>query len=140
LPLNMATLSPIPKHDIAKASGFFNLTRQLGGSVGVALLTLLLTQRQAFHRAVLVEKMPMGDPSVADRVHALSGAFMAKGAILVDAQNQALASLNGIVNREALVMAFNDTFYATGVVILVFLPLVLLLGKADKNVKVDAGH
>ncbi len=140
LPLNMATLSPIPKHDIAKASGFFNLTRQLGGSIGVALLSLLLTQRQAFHRAVLVEKMPIGDPALADRVHALSGAFMAKGALLIDAQNQALASLNAIVNREALVMSFNDTFFVTGAVILLFLPLVLLLGKADKNVKVEAGH
>jgi len=140
LPLNMATLGPIPKQDIAKASGFFNLTRQLGGSMGVALLTLLLTQRQAFHRAVLVEKMPLGDPALGDRIHALSGAFMAKGAVLVDAQQQALASLNAIVNREALVMSFNDTFFATGAVILVFLPLVLLLGKVDKGVKVDAGH
>jgi DHA2 family multidrug resistance protein len=39
LPLNMATLGPIPKKDIAAASGFFNLTRQLGGSIGVALLS-----------------------------------------------------------------------------------------------------
>ena len=140
LPLNMATLGPIPKKDISAASGFFNLTRQLGGSIGVALLTLLLTQRQAFHRAVLVEKMASTDPALVDRIHALTGAFMAKGAILVDAQRQALAALNGIVNREALVMSFNDTFFATGLLILAFLPLVLLLGKADKNVKVDAGH
>ena len=140
LPLNLATLGPIPKKDIAKASGFFNLTRQLGGSIGVALLTLLLTQRQAFHRAVLVEKMASGDPAVVDRVHTLTGAFMAKGAVLFDAQHQALAALNGIVNRESLVMAFNDTFWATGVLILVFLPLVLLLGSVDKDVKVDAGH
>src|SRR5450432_3085548 len=140
LPLNLATLGPIPKKDIAKASGFFNLTRQLGGSIGVALLTLLLTQRQAFHRSVLVEKMASGDPAVVDRVHALTGAFVAKGAVLFDAQRQALAALNGIVNRESLVMAFNDTFWATGVLILVFLPLVLLLGKVDKAVKVEAGH
>jgi MFS transporter, DHA2 family, multidrug resistance protein len=140
LPLNMATLGPIPKQDIAAASGFFNLTRQLGGSIGVALLSLLLTQRQAFHRAVLVEKMSSGDPALLDRLHQLSGAFMAKGAVLVDAQRQALAALDGIVNREALVMSFNDTFFATGLLIVAFLPLVLLLGKADKNVKVDAGH
>ena len=140
LPLNMATLGPIPKKDIAAASGFFNLTRQLGGSVGVALLSLLLTQRQAFHRAVLVEKMASNDPGLLDRLHMLSGAFMAKGAVLVDAQRQALASLNGIVDREALVMSFNDTFFATGLLIVVFLPLVLLLGNADKNVKIDAGH
>jgi DHA2 family multidrug resistance protein len=140
LPLNMATLGPIPKKDISAASGFFNLTRQLGGSIGVALLTLLLTQRQAFHRAVLVEKMPLSDPAVVDRVHALTAGFMAKGAVLFDAQHQALTALNGIVNREALVMSFNDTFFATGLLILVFLPLVLLLGKADKGVKIEAGH
>ena len=140
LPLNLATLGPIPKHDIAKASGFFNLTRQLGGSIGVALLTLLLAQRQAFHRSVLVEKMASGDPAVVDRVHAYTAGFAAKGAVLFDAQRQALAALNGIVNREALVMAFNDTFWATGVLILAFLPLVLLLGKVDKTVKVEAGH
>jgi MFS transporter, DHA2 family, multidrug resistance protein len=140
LPLNMATLSPIPKKDISAASGFFNLTRQLGGSIGVALLTLLLTQRQAFHRAVLVEQMPLGNIGVQDRLHLLTGAFAAKGAVLVDAQHQALAALNGIVNREALVMSFNDTFFATGLLIVVFLPLVLLLGKADKNVKIEAGH
>jgi DHA2 family multidrug resistance protein len=140
LPLNMATLGPIPKKDISAASGFFNLTRQLGGSIGVALLTLLLTQRQAFHRAVLVEKMPLSDPAVLDRIHMLTGGFMAKGAVLFDAQHQALAALNGIVNREALVMSFNDTFFATGLLILVFLPLVLLLGKADKGVKIEAGH
>jgi DHA2 family multidrug resistance protein len=140
LPLNLATLGPIPKHDIAKASGFFNLTRQLGGSIGVALLPLLLTQRHACHRTVLVVMMASGDPAVVDRVHALTGAFAAKGAVLFDAQRQALAALNGIVNRESLVMAFNDTFWATGVLILVFLPLVLLLGKVDTCVKVDAGH
>jgi DHA2 family multidrug resistance protein len=140
LPLNLATLGPIPKKDISAASGFFNLTRQLGGSIGVALLTLLLTQRQAFHRAVLVEKMPLADPHLIERVQMLTAGFMAKGAILIDAQRQALAALNGIVNREALVMSFNDSFFATGVLIVVFMPLVLLLGKVDKNVKVDAGH
>lgn len=140
LPLNMATLGPIPREDIGKASGFFNLTRQLGGSIGVALLTLLLTQRQAFHRAVLVEKMSNGDPALTERLNTLTHAFMAKGAVLVDAQHQALTALNGIVNREALVMSFNDTFYATGALIVVFLPLVFLLGKADQNVKIEAGH
>jgi DHA2 family multidrug resistance protein len=140
LPLNMATLGPIPKKDISAASGFFNLTRQLGGSIGVALLTLLLSRRQAFHRAVLVEKMSSGDPALTERLHAYSSAFMAKGAALVDAQHQALAALTGIVNREALVMSFNDTFFATGVLIVLFLPLVLLLGKAEKGATIDAGH
>src|SRR5262249_53440060 len=68
LPLNLATLGSIPKRDISKATGFFSLTRQLGGSVGVALLATILSDRQAFHHTVLVEKLGAGDPSVLARV------------------------------------------------------------------------
>ena len=124
----------------AIASAVTMIGAGLGGSIGVALLTLLLTQRQAFHRAVLVEKMPISDPALLERVHGLTAAFSAKGAVLSDAQNQAFIALNGIVNREALVMSFNDTFFATGILILTFLPLVFLLGKPDQGVTGDAGH
>ena len=40
-----------------------------------------------------------------------TGGFMAKGAVMYDAQHQALAAMNGIVNRESAVMSFNDTFW-----------------------------
>ena len=84
--------------------------------------------------------MATGDPAVTERIRLLTAGFMAKGAVMYDATRQALAALNGIVNRESAVMSFNDTFWASGEVIVVFLPLVLLLGKVDKNVKVEAGH
>jgi DHA2 family multidrug resistance protein len=138
LPLNMATLGPIPKRDISAATGFFNLTRQLGGSVGVALLTLLLSQRQAFHRSVLAEKLTVSDPALLDRLNQLSAGFVAKGALLADAQKHALAVLDGTITREAAVMSFSDTFWATAVLILVFLPLIALLGKPARGVQVTA--
>jgi len=140
LPLNMGTLGPIPKHDMAKASGFFNLTRQLGGSVGVALLTTLLAQRQAFHRLVLVEKVSALGPDTLARVDAYTGRFLSLGTPMAEAHQQALALLDGAVNVQASVMSFNDTFWATAVLILVTLPLVVLLGKPDRGVKIDAGH
>jgi len=57
LPLQLAALGPLPTDKIPAASGFFNLTRQLGGSSGVALLTTLVDERNAFHRAVLSEQL-----------------------------------------------------------------------------------
>jgi DHA2 family multidrug resistance protein len=138
LPLNMATLGPIPKKDISAATGFFNLTRQLGGSVGVALLTLLLTHRQAFHRSVLVEKLTLSDPNMLERLNQLTAAFVAKGAVLNEARMRALAVLDATVNREAAVMSFSDTFWATAVLIMVFLPLIALLDKPAKGVQVEA--
>jgi DHA2 family multidrug resistance protein len=129
LPLSLATLGSIPKEDIAKATGFFSLTRQLGGSIGVALLSTLLTRREAFHRSVLIEKVAANNPLAFERLAALRGAFLAKGSTLDDAQAKATAVLDHAVGVQALVMSFADTFVATGALILVFLPLVVLLGK-----------
>jgi DHA2 family multidrug resistance protein len=139
LPLNMATLSPIPKAEISAAAGFFSLTRQLGGSVGVALLATLLANRQAFHRAVLVEKLPIDAPQTLERLRVLTSAMMARGFDAHDAHDKALKLLDGAVSVQAAVMSFGDTFWATGALIVCTLPLVLLLGKGSGG-KVEMGH
>jgi DHA2 family multidrug resistance protein len=130
LPLSMATLGPVPKEEIAAATGFYSLTRQLGGSIGVALLTTLLDRRQVFHRSVLIEHVGAADPGTLDRVAALTHTFLAKGFGAVEAHARALALLDGAVNQQAAVLSFGDTFWATGALILISLPLVLLLGKS----------
>jgi DHA2 family multidrug resistance protein len=138
LPLNMATLGPIPKQDIGKASGFFSLTRQLGGSVGVALLTALLDARTTFHRSVLLEKLDTWGPRTMERVSVMTQAFVARGFDAADARAKALALLDGSVSLQALVMSFGDTFWATALLVVGTLPLVLLLGRGGG--KVEAGH
>jgi MFS transporter, DHA2 family, multidrug resistance protein len=138
LPLSMATLGPIPTRDVAAASGFYNLTRQLGGSIGVALLTTLLAQRQAFHRGVLVEKLGAIDPHVQEWLRAVASGMVARGADVATARARALAMLDGSVNVQAAVMSFGDTFWATAILVVVTLPLVLLLGKGGG--KVEVGH
>jgi DHA2 family multidrug resistance protein len=128
LPLSLATLGEIPKEDIAKATGFYSLTRQLGGSIGVALLTTLLSQRESFHRSVLIAKVSANSQLALDRLASLRGLFLSKGSSFDDAQAKAMAMLDHAVDTQALVMSFGDTFVATGVLIVVFLPLVVLLG------------
>jgi DHA2 family multidrug resistance protein len=140
LPLNLATLGSIPKHEVGAAAGFFNLTRQLGGSIGVALLTTLLSQRQAFHRAVLVEKLAASDTLVTARIDALTQGFVARGIDSAHAHSQALQLLDQTVSQQASVMSFADTFWATAVLVLCCLPLVLLLRKPATNAKLDMAH
>ena len=138
LPLSMAALGPIPKKDVGAATAIYNLTRQLGGSIGVALLATMLGARQAFHRSVLVEHLSTTDPSVQQRLGALVAGFVQKGADLALAKQRALMLLDGQVNAQASVMAFNDTFLVTGLLIVSTLPLILLLGKPAQGVKIDA--
>jgi DHA2 family multidrug resistance protein len=140
LPLSMATLGPIPKKDISNASGFYNLTRQLGGSIGVAVLSTLLERREAFHRAIIVEKLSSIGQATLDRVAAYTAPFLARGYTPDDAHAHALKLLDGIVNVQAAVLSFGDCFWATSALVLITLPLVVLLGKPAQGVKVDAGH
>ena len=140
LPLNLATLGPIPKKDVSAAAGFFNLTRQLGGSIGVALLTTLLARRIQMHRTVLVEKLVAGDYQVQNRLALFAGNFQMNGNASPEiAQQKALRVLDGVVSQQASILSFSDTFYATALLIVCSLPLVFLLGKPSKGVKVDAG-
>lgn len=140
LPLQLAALGPVPKQDIAAAAGFYSLTRQLGGSMGVAVLTALLDRRQHFHAAVLTDKLVANDPRVLARVSTLTSAMMARGADAVTAKLRALTLLAGTVKQQAAIMAFGDTFWATAALVVASLPLVLLLGKPAKGAKVSAGH
>jgi DHA2 family multidrug resistance protein len=128
LPLNLATIGPIPKADIGKATGLFSLTRQLGGSVGVALLATLLGQRQAFHATVLAEKLSASDPNVLARVATLAHGLAGRGLDAGAAYAGALQILGGRVQVQAAVLSFDDTFFLTAVLFVVSLPLVLLLG------------
>jgi len=140
LPLQLAAIGPIPKKDVAAATGFFNLTRQLGGATGVALLSTLLEKREAFHRAIIVEKVSANGVMTLDRLNAYTQAMLAKGFPLEAAKAKALAMLDGIVNVQAAVLSFGDTFRATALLIVVTLPLVLLLGKPPKSASVSVGH
>jgi DHA2 family multidrug resistance protein len=140
LPLSLATLGPIPKQDIAAATGFYSLTRQLGGSIGIALLATLLTTRASFHREALVSHLSASDPLVAERLAAFQSAFVTKGFSAADAHAKSVTLLDHSVNQQALILSFADTFVATAALIALFLPLVLLLGKPKQRTGASAAH
>jgi DHA2 family multidrug resistance protein len=87
---------------------------------------------------VLVEHVHANAPQTLERVRMYTGFMMSKGFDLKDAHDKAVALLDGSVNLQALVLSFCDTFWATGFVILITLPLVFLLGKGGG--KVEMGH
>ena len=140
LPLTLATIGSLPKSELSAATGFFNLTRQLGGSIGVAMLSTVLDHRMAFHRASLVEHLVTTDPKVFERVSALQHMFESKGSSAVEAHARALAVLNGALSRQASVLSFNDTFFVTACLVFLFLPLVFLLGKPPRGAAAPDAH
>jgi MFS transporter, DHA2 family, multidrug resistance protein len=140
LPMSMATFGGVPVHEVSKATGLYNLTRQLGGSIGIAILTTLLSSRQAFHRVVLVEKLSITDPTVTERLNSWTAGFVAKGSDWVSAKQRALTLLDGTVNLQASVLSFADTFWFVACVFLCTMPLIALLGNGKRSPAPSTGR
>lgn len=136
--LSLATIGPVPRADIPAATGFYNLMRQLGGSMGVALLTCFLSQREAFHRAVLSASMNNFNPAFSERLHSLTASFLAKSVDPTLAQTQALALLNNALNTQSALLSFEDIFLVVGVLFIATLPLLLFLGKPEGKIELTA--
>jgi DHA2 family multidrug resistance protein len=141
LPLSLATLGPVPHKDMPAASGFYNLTRQLGGSIGIAVLTTLVSQRAFFHRAMMLEHISLYNKVSLDRLQILTGAFMSKGADQPSARKEALKVISGSISQQSAIMAFNDIFRVVGFAFIFSLPLLLLMGKnSNKPVAASVDH
>ena len=118
LTLSNFAMQGIAPKDMSSASSLFNMTRNLGGSVGIALLATALTNREHFHSARLGESISSYAAATQERLSQMTAAFTANGIDPVTAGNQALAALDRIVRRESYIMAYNDGFVIMGFVLL----------------------
>ncbi|HAT29314.1 MAG TPA: EmrB/QacA family drug resistance transporter [Janthinobacterium sp.] len=135
LTLSNFAMQGIAPRDMASASSLFNMTRNLGGSIGIALLATALSTREHFHSALLGESVSMYAGPTRERIDQLTQSFIGKGIDPVSAGNQALAAIDNVVRREAFVMAYNDGFLIVG---LILIACIAILWFADK-VKAPSG-
>jgi DHA2 family multidrug resistance protein len=118
LTLSNFAMQGIAPRDMSSASSLFNMTRNLGGSVGIALLATALTKREHFHSARLGESISSYAGATGQRLDQMTQSFVANGIDPVTAANQALAALDRIVRRESYIMAYNDGFVIMGLVLI----------------------
>ncbi len=131
LPLSLATLGPLPKHDVGSGSGFYNLTRQLGGTFGIAVLTVVLDHQRAVHRAQLLEHLGSTNPQLQHHLFLLRQFLAMRGMMRGEGDQQALEILSRQVDLQAALLAFGDVFHLVALVFLLAIPLVLLLGRPE---------
>lgn len=121
IPINNIALGSLPPDRIKNASGLFNLTRNLGGAVGLAVINTALNDRWDLHLDRLRSAVNWGRDVAVERLDLLTGVLQAPG---VDAADAALKTVAGLVRREALVLAFGDVFL---MLTLLFLAMALAL-------------
>jgi DHA2 family multidrug resistance protein len=119
IPLSaVATAGIAAGKESGSASALFNMMRNIGGSIAIAALATMMTNREHFHSARIGESVSLFDFRVQERLVAATHRFSSSGADAWTAGWQSLHALDGIVRREAFVMAFNDCFYLLGVALL----------------------
>jgi DHA2 family multidrug resistance protein len=108
VPINNLALGTLPPSMIKNASGLFNLTRNLGGAVGLAVINTVLTDRGVLHYERLSEHVTWRNPEAVQQLDNMAANFQAHG---IDGATAALSNLSNMVHQQAMLMSFMDVFY-----------------------------
>ncbi|HTS44309.1 MAG TPA: DHA2 family efflux MFS transporter permease subunit [Puia sp.] len=134
IPITTLSLSTLKGQQIGQGVAFTGMTRQLGGSFGIAIITTFMARRNMLHRNTLVSNLSINDPVVQQRLQGLQHGFMAKGMPANVALESAFKSLDYQVTVQANVLSYMDVFFYLGVLFLIFIPFVLMVrNKKDKS-------
>jgi DHA2 family multidrug resistance protein len=129
VPLTNLALADLPMSLIPNGTGLFNLMRQLGGSIGIAMSATLFTRLQIQNREQLAEHVTRFNDSAVSRLSQLTSALIARGLPPGLAEARALATLNAQVTRQAMMLSFERLFLLFGWSFALALPLLLLMRK-----------
>src|ERR1700682_6072421 len=127
VPINTAAYAFLPREKNNAASGLMNLVRNIGGSVGISIVTTMLDRRQQYHLNRMSSHLSAGSPQVQSMLQGTSRALEARGFSPSDAMHRAYALLQGNFFRQATMLAYIDNFWLLGVAILAMVPLVFLM-------------
>lgn len=136
VPINNLALGTLSPDKMKNASGLYNLMRNLGGAVGLAIINTLLTDRGALHTARLKEAVNWSNPEALRQMEMLSTNLQAQG---IDGDKGALAQMAGRVAQQATVMSFIDVFTLI-TVLFAGLALLALAMKPPRSGAGDAAH
>jgi DHA2 family multidrug resistance protein len=140
VPINTAAYAFVPRNKNNAASGLVNLARNIGGSVGISLVTTLLSRREQFHQARLTENLDRLNPYFNSAISGAAGVIGAGGGNTPS--NPSLEAYGVVmrnITRQAATLSYVDCFWLLGVVFGAMIPLVFFM-KQMKPGKAAAAH
>jgi MFS transporter, DHA2 family, multidrug resistance protein len=127
IPLTTTTMDPIPNEGMGNATSIFNLMRNIGGSIGIAVSQTILARGLQIHTNILGSQISVYNPLVSERLRQLQGAFIAQGADTATAAQRSHGVLWGTVQQQAAMLTFNDVYRLMGFIFLILVPLAFIM-------------
>lgn len=137
VPLTGMTVAELKPQQMAQGTGLFNLSRQLGGSIGIAAAASLVTHFTERARDGLLAHLDPSDPRVAGWLQQVTAGMMSHGASLAEATQRAQALLSMRLQQQAALLSYDKIYLTMGIVFTCALPLLLIFrtGKVTGGVK-----
>src|ERR1700761_7054054 len=140
VPIMAASYDGIDPSKTDQASALINAARNTGGSIGVSIVSNVLTHREQFHQNRLVEQVIPSSMPYQETLQQLTHYFAQQGSALVQAQRQAIDLLGQQIQTEAAFLAYMDAFWVLTLISLAAVPLALSLRKVKLGGAAPVGH
>jgi DHA2 family multidrug resistance protein len=140
VPLTTISMDAIPREKMGNATSLFNLMRNIGGSIGIAVTGTLLSRHSQATVNTLGANVTAYDPASQTMLFQLRAAFVAAGSDAATATSRAYAALFGMVQRQATMVSFVGIFQLMGVMFIALVPLVLLMKRPRARSGPVAAH
>jgi MFS transporter, DHA2 family, multidrug resistance protein len=127
VPLTTISMDAIPREQMGNATSLFNLMRNVGGSVGIALTGTMLSRTTQAYVNVLGANVDAYSSATTNAFNAARAGFLAAGADMATATQRAYAALFGMVQQQASMVSFVLLFRLLGAIFLVLVPLILVM-------------
>jgi MFS transporter, DHA2 family, multidrug resistance protein len=140
VPLTTVSMDPIPRERMGNATSLFNLMRNLGGSIGIAVTGTLLARHTQAYTNVLGAHVHPYSAEAQRLLESTRQGFLAAGSDPVTATQRAYAAVFGMVQRQATMVSFVGLFRLLGAIFVLLLPLILLMKRPTRQPAMGGGH
>jgi DHA2 family multidrug resistance protein len=127
IPINAAAYATVPREKNNSAAAIINLSRNLGGSIGISVLTTIIAQRAQYHQSMLVESLSPYSQPYLDSLHMLQGRMMGQGGTAAEALQKAQALIAVNLDQQAQLLSYLDDFLLLALIFLALIPFVFLM-------------
>jgi DHA2 family multidrug resistance protein len=117
-PLSQLAAGSLPQREQAGGSAIFNIKRNLGGSIGIAMLSFFITEREHYQFSIISNHLTQNSVKLAQRIDELTRVLRPKAPAAGLSHMQAIAEIANTVRVEAYVMAYSDSFFVIGVALI----------------------
>jgi DHA2 family multidrug resistance protein len=140
VPLTTVAMDAIPRERMGNATSLFNLMRNIGGSIGIAVTGTMSERGRQVSESLLGSHVTAYDPASQTLFAQLRAGYIGSGSDGVTATSRAYAALHGIIQRQAAMVSFVGLFQLLGIIFFLLLPLVLLMKRPRGRAAATGAH